>query len=339
MNRLLAALAAVMSVTGLNAVATPTAVADTITVTDPSWSVSLTFPDLQWSSEACQFLPVTAVVAGPQVASWTFGGFVLAPSDDEDRISWYIDYDQKKSTGSGNFNFRHAVELCPGPDYSGEYEVVGEVGVLLTGATDWFWLPYRAAFTVTGVPTTTTLDAITIDGPEARFVGRLAASPTAPTTFRGCSGGEILIEVLGADSEWNSVAGSEPAADGSYVVTVPTRAMVGEQYRAWFSGGRVCAPSKSEQRNLQLRVPKVKISSVANGSRLKVDIDPNKGAKAWVFQVQREGEDAWQTLRTYRTVGKRETRTINLPQGTYRVLVSARFGYAATYSDSVYLQR
>jgi len=79
---------------------------------------------------------------------------------------------------------------------------------------------------------------------------------------------------------------------------------------------------------------------VGRQSKLKVDIDPNMGRRAWVFQVQRRtDDDAWRTLRTYRTLGTRETRTINLRKGVYRIHVKARFGYAETYSDSIYLER
>ena len=39
------------------------------------------------------------------------------------------------------------------------------------------------------------------------------------------------------------------------------------------------------------------------------------------------------------TQGSKETRTINLPKGTYRVVVKAKYGYAETPSAPVYLKR
>jgi hypothetical protein len=169
MSRLFAAMATLACMIGFTAPAPPAA-ADTDAAGDPAvgWSVSLTFPDLQWSSESCQFVPVTAVVTGSGVERWTFGGFATRRDDDGEGANWYIDYDTKVSDGTGTFTFRHAVMLCPWYDGSGGYDVVGEVGVLLTGAADWSWLPYRAAFTVSGIPTTTTLDTIAVAG--ARLV-------------------------------------------------------------------------------------------------------------------------------------------------------------------------
>lgn len=338
MSRLVAVLATLMWLVGFTVVPAPPAAADTVTVGDADWSVALTFPDLQWSSEACQFLPVSAVVTGAGVASWTFGGFV-SPKDDEDGegTSWYIDYDKKVSTGTGNFTFRHAVEMCPGYDGMGGYDVVGEVGVLLTGAADWTWRPYRAAFTITGIPTTTTLDSITVKGPQAMFTGRTAATPPDPSLFRGCRAG-VSIQVLVGAADWEGVDYNDVASDGSFVVTIPTYRLTGTQYRATLSGG-ICATSSSEARPLPVRLPLVTLSGGAKQSKLHVDIDPNMGGKAWIFQVQRQVGDVWKDLRTYRTRGHNETRTINLPKGYYRIHVRARFGYAETYSDGIYLEK
>lgn len=336
MSRLVAALATVACMIGFTAA--PPAVAGTTTVQDPAWSVSLTFPDMQWTSESCQFLPVTAVVTGSGVDSWTFGGFVTARDSEEGGYSWYIDYDTKVTEGSGAVTFRHAVLLCPGYDGSGVYDAVGEVGVLLAGASDWTWRPFRESFTVTGIPTTTTLDPITMAGPEALFSGMAAPVPPVPAAFRGCRYGSVEIQVL-TDGSWESVGYAEPGESGSFATSVPTFMLTGSQYRASFDGGSICAASVSEVRELPVRLPVVRLSAVGNQSKLKVDIDPNRGRRAWVFQVQRQKGDGWRTLRTYRTRGSRETRTINLPEGLYRVRVKARFGYAETYSDTVYLQR
>lgn len=56
--------------------------------------------------------------------------------------------------------------------------------------------------------------------------------------------------------------------------------------------------------------------------------------------MQRQRDDGtWRTLRTYRTQGARETRTINLGQGGYLVHVPAQHGYAQTFSDTTWLAR
>jgi hypothetical protein len=339
MSRLVAVLATLMCFMGFTTVPAAPAAADTVNVGTPDWSVALTFPDLQWSSEACQFLPVSAVVTGSAVASWTFGGFVSRVDDEDgDGAAWYIDYDNKVSVGTGSFTFRHAVEMCPQYDGMGEYNVVGEVGVQLTGASDWSWQPYRAGFTVTGVPTTTVLDAISVTGPLATFSGRTTATPATPSTFRGCKAW-VAIQVLVGAADWQEVGSDGLANDGTYVVKVPTYQLRGTQYRATVNGG-ICATSSSEALTLPVRLPLVTLSVAGKQSKLKVDIDPNMGAKAWVFQVQRQvGDEEWKDLKTYRTRGRSETRTINLPKGYYRVHVRARFGYAETYSDGTYLER
>ena len=67
----------------------------------------------------------------------------------------------------------------------------------------------------------------------------------------------------------------------------------------------------------------MRVRSKGHGSRLSVDINPNKGKGYWRFLVQRKKDDgAWKAMRTYRTNGRNETRTINLGKGTYRVWVT-----------------
>jgi len=74
---------------------------------------------------------------------------------------------------------------------------------------------------------------------------------------------------------------------------------------------------------------------------LKVDVNPNMGAKYWTFQVQRRDADgSWKALKTYRTWGSTEKRTVNLRKGTYRVWVNPKFGYQGVMSaNEVTLKR
>jgi hypothetical protein len=84
----------------------------------------------------------------------------------------------------------------------------------------------------------------------------------------------------------------------------------------------------------------VKVRATGGTSKLSVDVDPNKGKGYWTFQVQRQNADgSWKALKSYRTQGTKETRTINLPKGTYRVVVRAKYGFAETPSALVYLKR
>jgi hypothetical protein len=70
-------------------------------------------------------------------------------------------------------------------------------------------------------------------------------------------------------------------------------------------------------------------------------VDPDKGPGFWTFRVQAQRTDgSWRTLkRTYRTQGSRETRTIDLPAGTYRVRVQPKNGYLGSTSAEVTLAK
>ena len=84
----------------------------------------------------------------------------------------------------------------------------------------------------------------------------------------------------------------------------------------------------------------VKIRATKGKSRLYVDVNPNRGRGYWTFQVQRkQGENSWQPLKTYRTKGSMETRTLNLKQGTYRVVVNPRYGYLGATSTEAFLRK
>jgi hypothetical protein len=87
--------------------------------------------------------------------------------------------------------------------------------------------------------------------------------------------------------------------------------------------------------------PRAKAKAVSGKSKLKVDVDPSAGRKAWTFQVQaKQADGSWVTLpKVYKTLASSEKRTVNLPQGTYRVLVAPKFGFAEAYSPEVYLNK
>ncbi len=80
--------------------------------------------------------------------------------------------------------------------------------------------------------------------------------------------------------------------------------------------------------------PTLSARAVAGRSKIKVDVNPDMGGKNWTFQVQRKNSHGFWTVRkSYRTQGKKETRTINLPKGTYRVWVNPGFGYEGAMSN------
>lgn len=83
------------------------------------------------------------------------------------------------------------------------------------------------------------------------------------------------------------------------------------------------------------------VTTNAGRSKLLVNVDPDKASGYWTFRVQaRRTDGSWRTLKqTYRTQGSRETRTINLPAGTYRVRVQPKYGYRSSTSAEVTLAR
>jgi hypothetical protein len=87
--------------------------------------------------------------------------------------------------------------------------------------------------------------------------------------------------------------------------------------------------------------PLVKAKGVSGLSKLKVDVNPSAGKKAWTFQVQeKQADGSWVTLpKVYKTLASSEKRTVNLPEGTYRAMVLPKFGFAEAYSPEVYLKR
>ena len=85
----------------------------------------------------------------------------------------------------------------------------------------------------------------------------------------------------------------------------------------------------------------VSVKAVSGRSKLHIDVNPNKGKGHWTFTVQRKAKNgSWGPYqKTYKTLGRRETRTINLPKGTYRVVIRAKYGFAETTSTAVTLKR
>ena len=84
----------------------------------------------------------------------------------------------------------------------------------------------------------------------------------------------------------------------------------------------------------------VLVKPIDRGNKLYVNVNPNKGKGYWKFQVQRKKTDGtWKSLSTYRTKGKKETRTLDLKKGTYRVVVRPKYGYLGATSLEVTLKK
>lgn len=87
--------------------------------------------------------------------------------------------------------------------------------------------------------------------------------------------------------------------------------------------------------------PIAKVSTNKGASKMRVDVDPNLGSKYWKFTVERKSPDgtAWVPLKTYKTLGSKERRNINLPAGTYRVHVLPKYGFTDSWSGEVVLTK
>ncbi len=84
----------------------------------------------------------------------------------------------------------------------------------------------------------------------------------------------------------------------------------------------------------------VRVRAVQGRSKLRVNVDPNQGARHWKFKVQRQRADGtWVAKKTYRTRNSGEVRTVNLRRGTYRVWVKPKFGHQGALSAEVRLTR
>lgn len=110
-----------------------------------------------------------------------------------------------------------------------------------------------------------------------------------------------------------------------------------------FSWAFVAADGTTLDSGSELLLPthaQVKVRAASSGSKLRVNVNPNQGARYWRFTVQRERADGtWVAKKTYRTRGASETRTIDLRRGTYRVWVRPKFGYGGVTSREVVLTR
>ena len=85
---------------------------------------------------------------------------------------------------------------------------------------------------------------------------------------------------------------------------------------------------------------RITVKAKRSGNVLFIDVDPNKGRGYWKFRVYKlKGTDYVKVKGTYRTVGSKETRTLNLKKGTYVVQVLAKYGHLTTWSQPVTLRK
>jgi hypothetical protein len=306
-------------------------------------TVTLNFPDLQWSDTThCISGTVTGSFNGRLTSDWAFGADIQLKSDP--RYSSYASY---WSEDSGNFVAKDAFELCPKDHPNGVYEVRGHVGVSADPSGIWAWVevPFATEFTLSPMPTATTIAPLpTVVGTLTTFSGRVTATTPAQVVIAPDPGGLVAIETLTGPT-WTRIGIGNPDASGFFAIPVATVLPPGSQFRASYLGTTTCRESTSAVQVVPTPpviqpMPTVKVKAISGRSKLKVDVNPNVGRKYWTFQVQRKNADGtWKALKTYRTLGSAEKRTLNLRKGTYKVFVNPKFGYQGAMSAEIRLKR
>ena len=288
---------------------------------------------------------MTGTVNGLVTDEWGFSAEIQLKDD-----SRYTSYAWYSDTHTGAFVADAAFELCPKDHPNGIYVVTGYAWMTVAISDTWAWaespFPNVMEFTVSPMTTVTTLAPLpTVVGTLSTFSGKV--SVTSPTTAGVVPdpAGRVAIET-GSGDTWTPIGFGNPDATGAFAIPVGTVLPPGSQYRASYEGTKVSSPSRSSTQSIPTPPvvqpsPTVKVKAVSGRSKLKVDVNPNKGRKYWTFQVQRKKADGktWKPLKTYKTYGSAEKRTINLPKGTYRVFVNPKFGYQGATSAEIVLKR
>lgn len=221
---------------------------------------------------------------------------------------------------------------------AGTYTVRGSV--TLDGTTE-LTTSVSTSFTITPAPTTIDLVA-TLAYDSVTFSGRT----TTQSQQLGTVGAEARVSL----QKWDGGAWSEfdyAYADqyGNYSTVLyssdsAATGIIGSQVRAVLTGTATFAESVSTEIVVGPPPVAVTASAVSRKGKLRIDVDPNAGARYWKFKVERAtASGSWKKVGTYRTKGASETRTLNLRKGTYRVYVYPKFGYSGTDSSAVVLTR
>jgi hypothetical protein len=234
--------------------------------------------------------------------------------------------------------------MCPDKDRNGTYLVTGQVEVSLSPSEVGVWVsaPFSTTFTVSPMPTTTSLAKPTVIGALTTFSGQVLATSASKGAVGADRSAQVSIESL-VNTAWTRIGIGSLDTAGSFAIPVPVALPPGTQFRATYPGTTTSAASTSAVQvvpTTTLPSPRVKVKAVSGRSKLKVDVNPNMGRKYWTFQIQRKNADGtWKPLKTYRTWGSAEKRTINLPKGTYKVFVNPKFGYQGATSAEITLKR
>ncbi len=120
-----------------------------------------------------------------------------------------------------------------------------------------------------------------------------------------------------------------------------SESVVGASTKADQPGNGRLSAASGLLRSFQV-LPVVSVTAKAESkTALFVRVTPRlTGSKHWSFKVRVKKRETWRaTSRTSKTQGKRQTRTLNLKNGTYRAAVKPDFSYAGSTSRAVTSKR
>ncbi len=353
MKRLVALLAGALTLCAAGTIAP--AFATEVGIGD-DWTVGVIVPNTSWDDQflpgfaPCRDLTILVSVGGTAIGpetQWTLTGDIRPAG-----ASVVVEAFTVSRKGSEAFAVT-GVQICehfnaPVPGPWGEYEVAGTVTVP-TSTTPSKPVP-TAAFKV--APLRSDIGAMSYQVVSGVNTIQYWAYEWQNGGFsRRVSGGAVVVEQL-VGGAWTKIADATFRGDGVY--TAAASPPLGSWVRGQYLGNYSVAPSIGQPVQVQAPWPgvpvttqppvvttpmtptaRVKVKAVSARSKLKVDVNPNMGTKYWTFQVQRKNVDGtWKALKTYRTYGSAETRTVNLRKGTYRVWVNPKFGHLGAMSPS-----
>lgn len=307
------------------------AMAGTASAGGNGWTASVSVPDATWSQHGCEEFPVQIATSGVPEGRWVVDMSVRLRGSGT-TTDWIYAYGHDTPTGTDS------IQLCSWHP-SGTYDVNGTIEVGYDGVT----APLATSFTVSPMPSATALTSAELDRDGLVTIsGRAIATSATLGTIGANSDGNISMQAF-VNGNWTEFDNTYPDQLGGFSSWSYPGIPAGTQIRAVYQGANTTAPSTSAP--LTLAGPPapnatVKVKAIGNKSKLRVDVNPNRGKGFWTFQVQKQQADgSWMPLKTYKTLGAKETRTVNLPKGTYRVVVKAKYGYRETASDPVMLKR
>ncbi len=310
------------------------------------WAMAVRIQDYTWqnpNSSDCEEAPVDVATEGWGADYWALDADVRPAGSSTPVTGLLAESDADPGENVDAYVWTTTLELCPG-FAPGSYLMEGTAYYGLESDyedADEGLAAVATSFKLAKMTSTTTLNPVKSDGKTAVVSGKVVGSSStgqagAPKQV-GVAKQKVTVQRL-VNGAWQNVATTTTNASGNFSVVV-SGATAAVPYRVVYGGSQKVAASTSAKVTATVPKPKPTVSAkaVSKKGKLKVDVNPNKGKGYWTFTVEKKAGSKWVPQKTYRTEGSKETKTVNLPKGTYRVKVNAKYGYASTYSAPVTL--